>query len=413
MGVKALSGVREMRYRLKANLRLFRLRHSRRPVRVAFVVVTDSCFQLEDVFRLMLADRRFEPIVVVAPDTSRGEAHMHEVMTRTFSSLSAKYGEKVRLALVDGKFVDIAGQCDMCTVMNPYSGMTDRRYSIPHFFRQGVPVFFSRYFFDSGSVWSEHFNVMPEISMLWRFYVDSPRDARLVAQANPPLARRGGIVASGVAKIDRLAAVPLSVRSRKRIILSPHHTVSGNAAGKFQIGNFISYADYFLTLPARYPQVDWVFRPHPLLLTALVVRGIWNERQRDDYLAKMTAYSNVEYQRDGDYAETFVNSDGLIQDCASFLPEYYHTGHPQCYILADHEAAQRQFGAWGQRLLEHVYLAYDPGDIDKFVERVVLAEEDPMKEERERFFRAELGYNYPNASRIIYNDIRKALGCLD
>lgn len=47
----------------------------------------------------------------------------------------------------------------------------------------------------------------------------------------------------------------------------------------------------------------------------------------------MQSYSNVECQDGGDYLQSFVDSDGMIQECSSFLTEYLYTDNFGCYLL--------------------------------------------------------------------------------
>lgn len=105
----------------------------------------------------------------------------------------------------------------------------------------------------------------------------------------------------------------------------------------------------------------------------------------------------------------FVNSDGMIQDCSSFLGEYHYTGHPQCYLLKSEEHAQSQFMDWGLELLSHTYKAFNEDDICQFVEDVVLKGKDLKRVARENFVQENLHHNYPHVNEWILTDIENAV----
>jgi len=100
----------------------------------------------------------------------------------------------------------------------------------------------------------------------------------------------------------------------------------------------------------------------------------------------------------------------MIQDSGSFIAEYHVSGHPQCYILRDQNTELSQFNDFGREMLSHTYKAYSEQDIINFIENVVLVGNDPMKEDREKFAKEKLMFNYPHASEAIVADIKKAIG---
>jgi hypothetical protein len=372
------------------------------------MVVFDSVFPLENVFRLMMDDASFDPYIVVIPDVSRGSGHQNKTMCQTFDVLTRKYGERVLTSLVDGRFIDISHSFDLYAAMNPYSQMTHRFYRIPYLAMKGCLVFATRYFTDTGTIYSTTFNSLNSLAFLWRFYAEDDRDAHSMRMAQPLLRRRNVIIAVGRPKMDTYKPA-CSRRSRKCIILAPHHSIDPIGSQRFTIANFPMYADFFLQLPERYPNVDWVFRPHPLLFSSMVNSGRWTQMQCDAYIAKMRSYVNVQYEAGGEYLDTFAKSDGMIQDCSSFLPEYFYTGMPQCYLLRSKESVDEQFLEYGKLLLSHTYKAYSESDVFSFIDDVIVNGNDVMKEERLRFLNANFMYACGKASMAIIDDIKRTL----
>ncbi|MBO6038197.1 MAG: hypothetical protein J6P29_06590, partial [Acetobacter sp.] len=137
--------------------------------------------------------------------------------------------------------------------------------------------------------------------------------------------------------------------------------------------------------------------------------SVWGKEKVDDYIKKISSFSNVEYQEGGDYLETFVNSDAIIHDCASFMMEYLYTGHPAMYLLKNKEVIEEIFASIGQKCLEHYYQAFNEQDIINFIEEVVLKDNDPLKEERIKFAKEEIMINYPHVADFILQHIKDEL----
>ncbi len=389
----------------------FAIKKRKRPIKVAFMVVFESVFPLENVFRLMMEEKDFNPYIIVIPDVSRGSEHQDKTMQQTYDTLSTKYGERVLSSLVNGGFKDFCRSYDLYATMNPYSSMTHRYYRIPYLAMKGCLVFASRYFTDTGTIYSDTFNSLPALAFLWRFYAEDARDADNIRRAQPWLCWRNAVVAVGRPKMDTFKPAT-SCHARKCIIIAPHHSIDPIGKQRFTISNFPTYADFFLHLPKRYPSLDWVFRPHPLLFTAMVNSGRWTQVQCDAYIATMRSYANVRYEGGGEYLSTFANSDGMIQDCSSFLPEYFYTGMPQCYLLKSRETEEEQFLEYGKQLLSFTYKAYSKEDIISYIDDVVINGNDRNREERLHFSHENLMCSSRNASTAIVNDIKTAFGLI-
>jgi hypothetical protein len=136
----------------------------------------------------------------------------------------------------------------------------------------------------------------------------------------------------------------------------------------------------------------------------------WGEEKCREYIAKITTFSNVEYQDGGDYFDTFVNSDAMIHDCLSFSAEYMYTGHPCCFCKK--REGYTNVNELFLKSVDHHYPAYEENEIIEFIENVVLNSNDPMKEVREAFFNNDLKGLYPNATdailKCLKDEIRNA-----
>ena len=95
----------------------------------------------------------------------------------------------------------------------------------------------------------------------------------------------------------------------------------------------------------------------------------------------------------------------MIHDCGSFFAEYFYTGKPQCYLLEDETAIDREFTDFGKALHRYTYHAFSENDIIRFIEEIVLAGKDDESTERETFAREEVCTFHPHAAEHVLRQL--------
>lgn len=367
-------------------------------IRVAFFVVFDGVFPGETVFQNMIGSSVFDPIIVVIPDVSRGNENMHLQMEKTYEYLKDKYGSKVFCAYhADTEnFLDYSNRVDIVCSANPYDSMTHHNYRVRTLLDKGVISFYINYGYPTVRYAREVF-ARQFCSLQWKYFIEA---TDLIPEYEQHEIIHGkNTVAIGYPKMDALATCNVDVkRERKRIIIAPHHTV--RAVGGLQLSNFLRYAEFFLELPKRYPEVDFVFRPHPLLFITLAKDDMWGEARVSEYLEAINGIPNMEYQSGGDYLETFMNSDGIIHDCSSFMPEWLFTEKKGCYLLRSEDEIEKQFMPFGVKLMRLYHKAFNEDDVITYIDHVIQGN-DEDKEGRVQTVRDLLKMNYPNVSTKI------------
>ena len=374
-------------------------------IRVAFTVVYDSVFPAEIIYRKMLKDDLFAPVLIVVPDILRGRENMMCQMKKTYEHFSKKY-EHVEVAydFEKDEFVDYSKRTDIVFFANPYDAMADKYSRIKFLSEKGVlPVYIS-YGMMSEYYTRNHIIDLPSLNLAWKIFADTQENFDEYSTYTKHKGRN--VVLSGYAKLDNLAEVARIERKRKKIIIAPHHTINDDV---LPLSNFFEYADLFLELPKRYSNIDFVFRPHPLLFIKLKQDKFWGKEKTERYLENIQSNQNVEYQDGGDYFDTFVNSDGIIHDCASFLIEYMFTGHPPCFLLRDDNAKESIFTELGVKCLSYYYQAFNADNIIAYLNNVVVSGDDFMKEKRDGFVNGHLKFNYPHISDYIISHLKETL----
>lgn len=376
-------------------------------LKAIFFVIFSSVFPTKPIFERMLEDPAFDPYIMVTPDMQRSVDFKNETYQATFRELSEQYGDRVLHGydVEDGFYIQPASDYQLAFFNNPYSKMAYKFHHVTYFENKNVLTLYVNYGF-AAIKYGRTIMKTDFYNLLWKVCIDSEINRRDLAKHQPIKARNA--LVTGYLKMDRLAQAPVHDRTRKKIIICPHHTVFGWKA--LDISNFLRYYEFFAELPRMYPDIDFVFRPHPLLFPNLLEKGLWTQQQIDEYLAGMTASPNVVYDTSGDYFELFANSDAMIHDCSSFIGEYLFTGKPCCYMLKSMKDIKKVMNPMGVKCMKNYYKAFSQKDIVDFIDNVVVAGVDPMKEARERFSAEELKFNYPHATETVLDTIKTTLG---
>lgn len=396
----------------KVGRTVVRIRNQDSPIRFGFYVVLESMFQMRRVYELMLKDPRFKPFIVVVPRIGWEHGDMVATLEKTYASLVKDFGsDRVFKGYHDGVYENHIEECDACTMMNVYRNLADSRFETEYFARHGVPIFAAPYFYHNGTIHTPEYYGMSSLKYVRKFFAANKEEIGYFKQYQRERPGSDRVELTGSAKTDAIVWGGLTEAGGKKVVLiAPHHSVIPCVDDGFRIGNFLRYKDFFKSLPRRYPDVHWIFRPHPHLRVNLIKNCNWTQADWDLYVADFEASPNAEYEAVGTYYDSFERSSAIVQDCGSFLPEYYFTGKPCCYMLDSPAAKDAQFNEWGMELLAHVYQAYDEQAIIRFIEDTVIGGKDAMKEDRQRFAKERVMINYPNASETILESIADFLG---
>lgn len=375
---------------------------NRKKIRVGFLIIIDSVFPSRPLYEKMLHDDIFEPFIIIIPDIIRGEKNMFFQMEKAYTNLSKKY-KNVKLSYdkLNNIFIDFSDSMDMVCSANSYDSMTDKLYGMQYLFLKNILPFYITYGwyglfnFNLSTVKNEFHNYV------WKIFLESDITKAVISNEMYNLGTNLNV--SGYCKMDSISKVKYVPRVRKRIIISPHHTLLEDL--QFSISNFLQYSDFFVELPKQYSNIDFIFRPHPLWLVVLKKPDVWGEDKTQEYLQVLTKNPNVIYDSNDEYFDLFVNSDALIHDCGSFQAEYMYTDHPQCYLVKN----ENVFSVLGKEILDHTYKAYSQQDILDFIDNVVIKGNDVMKNDRINFANKHIRVNYPFASSKIIEILKKEL----
>ena len=105
-------------------------------LRCVFFALNDSVWKYDYVFRRMMDDERFDPVVLVCPHAGYGFQYMKDMMVRTTAFFEAKgYPVVASYDFATGSYVDVRKELepDIIFFCVPYAYNVDKRYYITRY----------------------------------------------------------------------------------------------------------------------------------------------------------------------------------------------------------------------------------------------------------------------------------------
>ena len=192
-----------------------------------------------------------------------------------------------------------------------------------------------------------------------------------------------------------------------KIIYAPHWSIDeGVMYSTFQ-WNY----QFMLDFAKNHPETSWVIKPHPSLLNSAVRRGLFPSVEAfEEYLQAWDNLPNAKLETGAYYQAIFATSDGMIQDCSSFIGEYQYTHKPMIFLTRDTQV----FNDLGNELMEVIYRVdgSDLQGIEDMMQKIFIEKQDPWYDKRMEFFDKYLNYkklNGMSASEYVFRTITKDL----
>lgn len=371
-------------------------------IKVAFLHMYATDIQNLCIFEKMLESDIFDPYFIVNPDVSRSKENFDFVYNKAKKELINTYGKDRVLDGYDyrtNKFIDFTKNFDIATTNNPYDGMAHKYYKIKYWARKKVPLFYISYFYMGRCFVSIQNLCSDEYSCFWKFFAENDNVLNMAKKYQK--IKGQNVVVAGCPKLDNLAKIKTIEKKRKMIIVAPHHTIDDDEKS---VGGFLQYSDELLKIVKKYENVDFVFRPHPLLFENLRTK-YWGKEKSEKYLEDLLANENVKYSTEGDYQTLFVNSDALIHDCGSFSAEYLCIGKPCAYFYKKGINPEKIWTDFGKGCINQHYLIHNSEELNSFIKNIVIDGQDYKKQDRELFANKYIKVNFPNSADVIYKNL--------
>lgn len=159
-----------------------------------------------------------------------------------------------------------------------------------------------------------------------------------------------------------------------RVMWTPRWTTDKTLGGS----NFFVYQKALLAYASRHPDMDFLFRPHPLMFENFRKTGELTVEEEQDYRDRIAELPNVSLDESGAYAASFWESSVLVSDISGMMPEYFVTGKPVVYCPTD---AGLQLTESSVKLISGCYIAHGAAELFDILEGLQRGE-DPLREKR-------------------------------
>jgi len=163
------------------------------------------------------------------------------------------------------------------------------------------------------------------------------------------------------------------INGRKTILWTPHHLIKLDENGT---GTWLIWGEKILELIQKNPDVVFIFRPHPLMLGALINNNFMTEKEVEELQRKIENIPNIIWDTNATYYNAFDAADAIIADGTTFSLEFLYTKKP---ILL----TPRNMSAFYQYkdMLESYYIVNSEKDIENFIE-IIRKGKDPLYKKR-------------------------------
>lgn len=224
----------------------------------------------------------------------------------------------------------------------------------------------------------------------------------LVERYSKLMANKGkNLISVGTPQLDYFYLNSNHNDEKKYLIYAPHWSV--NHHNTIAYSTFLWSGKIILEYAKKHPELNWLFKPHPLLKSALINNRYWSEEEVDKYYQEWDKIG-LRYES-GDYLDLFNQSYAMITDCGSFLTEFFLTKMPVIRLVSPDSVPCYAFV---EKIISAYYNASNEAELENYFNEVILKQNDYMKNDRIKVYQ-ELGFENNYSAMNIYNYLKKEL----
>lgn len=380
-------------------------------VKIVFLVTHRSVWKVDSVFRKMLLDPFFEPIILVCPYIQYGRDKMLEEL-----NLACEYFENKKYPLINSydelkdswiKIEDL--KPDLIFFTNPHNITKPEYYT--EIYEKYLSFYIPYYYMatdhagDKNEIYNSQF-ILEMFKVFWpsSYHLKCQNE---VAGYHIKNGFALGYPASEIFVNDNFKYFnvwkPQKV-VKKKIIFAPHHTIEKNDNS---LSSFLVLVDFIKKLAIKYSDsVQWSFKPHPILKSKLYIHEDWGVDKTNDYYNfwQMNDFTQLD---EGEYESLFYYSDAIIHDSSSFLAEYVFTNKPALYLM-NPEKINSLVNDFGKIFISYYIISDKKEVISKFVHDVIEGNVSINKNKELRKYIQQY-YADKKPSDLIVDEIKKSL----
>lgn len=182
-----------------------------------------------------------------------------------------------------------------------------------------------------------------------------------------------------------------------RVMWTPRWTTDSKLGGS----NFFVYREALLDYAKGHLDMDFLFRPHPMMFENFIRTGEMTAEEVKEYKKKIEQMPNVSLDVEKEYAATVWNSSVLVSDISSFMVEYFLTGKPILYCASNMEC---ELAENAKELVKGCYVVCNKEEMFRVLEQLKKGE-DPLRDTREKLMKPLFGENIERIPEQIVEEL--------
>lgn len=361
--------------------------------------------KVEGIYQMMLHDERFEPYLICLPSGIQGGVltDPESLENDTYDYfLSHGYGEAINALVGKDAWFDLKSLgLSFVFYPRPYNSFMPRGYTSREVsrFAKICLLIYGIEITEEITATTLNRDFMSNVS----YYFAENSAVRDTNIRNNRLGHKLGLqrtLCVGLPVLESLCQKQEEVspswafsKNEFRAIWTPRWTTDLSLGGS----NFFTYWRVLPEYAREHPDVDLLFRPHPLAFSHFIETGEMTEQEVAEFKAQIGAMPNVSLDSEQQYDATLWGSSVLISDYSGMMPEYFVTGKPLIFCASNMHLRLSEFG---RRLVSGCYVVNNAEELTACLD-MLRRGEDPMKEKRAQVLRDVYGSTNQGATRRI------------
>lgn len=369
-------------------------------LKVVFTLHQAEKWKCETIYRLMEQEKIFDPYILITipesvnPDyPSLKKNHFDETIkfftTRNYKVLEGYDWQKKEYIPFNEFSPDIIFYQQPWNVERQQGPLETSKYALTCY----VPYFIANAGNDIEYGLDFHLQ-------LFKHYILNEKIKSFYAQKM--LNNGDNLVVSGHPQLDYfwLNRKEIDSAEKRYVIYAPHWSIN------VPVENYATFewsGRFMLEYAKSHPEIEWIFKPHPILRHRLLNQNVMTEKEAEEYWREW-AKAGVVYES-GDYMDFFKHARAMITDCGSFLTEFFLTKQPVIHMISDSAIPYNPSAA---DIVKNYYKAHNIDELERHLDTVIIQKNDYMKEQR---IKALENMNLDNcyAAKNIIDDLKSEL----
>lgn len=383
---------------------------SAQPIRVGFLCqFIPAWSKLKPVYELMCADPRFQPLLICVPSNIQDSVLVGNAAGNdTYDYFTAQGYDAVNALKADGAWLELENlRLDYIFYPRPYNAFLPEAYhskKVSRFCRILLVLYGMSMTEEVGdTVMDRDF-----FRYVYLYFAESPFAVEKNRKKGWLLHTLGlqKSVFKGLPGMEEIAERREDVspawdfsQNAFRVLWTPRWTTDPSLGGT----NFFTYYRVLLRYAGEHPQVDFLFRPHPLALSNFVSNGDMTAGEAEAFRSRVQAMPNVSLDAQKEYFSTMWGASVMISDISGIMPEFFVTGKPLIYCASNMPLTP---AAHTRKMLEGCYVVQNEQELLRCLE-ALQAGDDPLAAVRHRIIGELYGGLDSTPSREILEEIAK------